>query len=108
MLFAFIASYLGFAALALKKNRHLHQLWPGLELPATLGRALTACGWSLLAAAAIYLVWKSGIGNGLVEYFAVLTAAGLTLALQFSYAPHSVAGLGIINRIRRNPSIGPT
>ena len=102
MLLAFIISYFGFAALALNKNRHLHQLWPGLELPNDIRRVLTAAGWLLLSFATIYLIWKSGIGNGLVEYFAVLTAAGLTLVLQFSYAPHSVAGLGMISQLRRS------
>jgi len=95
MLIAGLVIYVGLVALALLKNRHLHQLWPGLALPAWTRKTLSTAGWSLLTVAAIYLIAQRGVGNGLVEYFAAFTVAGLILVVQFSYSPRSVLALGI-------------
>jgi Protein of unknown function (DUF3325). len=94
MLLAILFVYVGFVALALMKNRHLHALWPGVELSSADKNALSFVGWTLLILAGAYLIDQRGIGNGLVEYCAVLSAAGLVLVLQFTYHPRSVLALG--------------
>lgn len=95
MLISAVVVYVGFALLALNKNRHLQQLWPGRELHEDVKLALDTLGWLLLAIAVIYQVYVSGFGNGLVEYTAVLSASGLLLVFQFSYWPHSVLAIGL-------------
>ncbi|HEY0893768.1 MAG TPA: DUF3325 domain-containing protein [Cellvibrio sp.] len=98
MLVAILLSYVGFAVLALIKNRHLHQIWPGRELRENTRSKLDALGWILLAWAGIYLIYQSGFGNGLVEYFASLTVAALIVVLQFSYWPRSILAIAVIER----------
>lgn len=98
MLVAILLSYVGFAALAVIKNRHLHQIWPGRELQENTRTRLDAFGWILLSWACIYLIYRNGFGNGLVEYFAALTVAALILVVQFSYWPRSVLAIAIIER----------
>jgi Protein of unknown function (DUF3325) len=78
--------YLGFGLLALSKNRHSQQIWPDVELDRFAKRILNIVGWLLLIAAAIYLIYDSGIGNGLVKYTAVLSLSGLLLVF------HSATG----------------
>lgn len=98
MLIACLITYVGFALLALTKNRHLHQVWPDRELHEDVKLALDTIGWLLLAAAAIYLVVVSGFGNGLVEFTALLSLSGLLLVLQFSYWPRSVLAIGLVEQ----------
>lgn len=99
MLVTTFLAYVGFAALALTKNRHLQQIWPGRELHDNTRTKLDAFGWILLSWAGIYLIYHSGFGNGLVEYFAALTVAELILIVQFSYWPRSVLAIAIIERL---------
>jgi hypothetical protein len=99
MLVAVLLAYVGFAALAVIKNRHLHQIWPSRELHEDTRITFQACGWILLSGAGIYSIYQNGIGNGLVEYFAALTVAALILVLQFSYWPRSVVAIAIIERL---------
>jgi hypothetical protein len=95
MLLAALFVYVGFVALALMKNRHLHTLWPGAQLSNDARHALSFVGWTLLVLAAAYLIDQRGIGNGLVEYCAVLSIAGLVLVLQFTYRPRTVLAIGL-------------
>lgn len=101
MLLASAIVYIGFALLALNKNRHLQQLWPGRELHEDVRLALDTVGWLLLAIAAVYLVVVSGFGNGLVEFTAVLSLTGLLLVFQFSYWPRSVLAIGVLEQFAR-------
>lgn len=98
MLLATLLVYVGFVALALQKNRHLHVLWPGAELSPADRQALSFVGWTSLSLAAAYLIDQRGIGNGLVEYCAILSGAGLILILQFTYRPRSVLALGFFTK----------
>jgi len=98
MLVAALLSYLGFSTLAIIKNRHLQQIWPGRVLKQDTKIVLETAGWTLLTGAAIYLIYLSGFGNGLVEYFAALTVAALILVFQFSYWPRSVVAIALIER----------
>jgi Protein of unknown function (DUF3325). len=95
MLLATLIIYGGFVALALKKNRHLHTLWPGAELSNDDHQALSFVGWTALTLAAAYLIEQRGVGMGLVEYCAALSVAGLILVLQFSYNPRTILALGL-------------
>jgi hypothetical protein len=104
MLLAIFIVYGGFVALALLKNRHLHVLWPGVELSADTRQALFFIGWTSLILAAAYLIEQRGIGNGLVEYCAVLSVAGVVLVIQFSYAPRSILALGVFVKSPSGPS----
>ncbi|PUA29569.1 MAG: hypothetical protein B0W54_03015 [Cellvibrio sp. 79] len=99
MLFSAIVVYVGFALLALNKNRHLQQIWPSRELHEDVKLALDTIGWLLLAVAVVYQVYISGFGNGLVEYTAVLSISGLILVFQFSYWPRSVLAIGLLERV---------
>jgi hypothetical protein len=101
MLIASLIIYLGFALLALNKNRHLQQVWPGRELHEDVKLALDTLGWLSLAIAAVYLVVVSGFGNGLVEFTAALSLSGLLLVFQFSYWPRSVLVIGLLEQFAR-------
>jgi hypothetical protein len=68
-------------------------LWPGVELTSDARHALSFVGWTLLILAGAYLIDQRGIGNGLVEYGAVLSIAGLVLVLQFTYRPRTVLAI---------------
>ncbi len=98
MLISAIIVYMGFALLALNKNRHLQQVWPSRELHDDVRLALDTIGWLLLAVAIVYQVYSSGFGNGLVEYIAVLSLSGLLLVFQFSYWPRSVLAIGLFEK----------
>ena len=100
MLISAIVVYIGFALLALNKNRHLQQVWPGRELHDDVRLALDTVGWLLLAVAVVYQVYLSGFGNGLVEYTAVLSLSGLLLVFQFSYWPRSVLAIGVFDHLK--------
>ena len=104
MLVSFLFAYFGFAALSLTKSRHYQQVWPQQSPSANAVRQLRIVGWLFLTIATVYLVYVRGIGLGLTDLFAVLSLAALLLILQFSYAPRSVAGVGLVNIILGRPS----
>lgn len=99
MLISGLVVYLGFCLLALNKNRHLQQIWPSKEFNVSVKKLLDITGWLLLTLAAVYLVYDSGIGNGLVKYTAVLSVSGLLLVFQFSYWPRSVLAIALIENV---------
>ena len=100
MLVSFVFAYLGFAALSLTKARHYQQVWPQRSASPKALYLLKTIGWFFIAVATVYLIQLKGLGLGLTDLFAVLSLSALTLILQFSYAPRSVAAIGLVARLR--------
>jgi len=100
VLVSFVFAYFGFAALSLAKARHYQQVWPQRSATPQALYLLKTVGWFFIAVATVYLIQLKGLGLGFTDLFAVLSLAALALILQFSYAPRSVAAIGLVVRLR--------
>lgn len=85
-LFALSCAYAGFAFLALAMDRHHRQVW---QRPVGEARraVLRLSGATFLTAALVACVVQVGWSTGLVLWFCVLTASGLTLVVLMPFAP---------------------
>lgn len=94
---AFIAAYIGFAALSLSKNRHYQQVWPQAKLAAGSARIWQILGWLCLVISGSLFIYLSGIGIGLVQMLGFFTLAALLVVIKLSYFPNYLLGIGLIN-----------
>ncbi len=84
-LVSFCAAFAGFATLALAMPKHARAA--GFAVARLRAQALRGGGWLLLTLSAAALIAASGWQIGLVEFCAVLTIAGIAVALLLSYRP---------------------
>ena len=101
MLLSFLFAYFGFAALSLSKNRHYQQVWPHKKLVDSTEKILTTLGWILLAFSSLYIFQSAKVSIAITEFLGILTIAALVLILQFSYFPHTVAGVALVDAGKR-------
>jgi len=102
MLLSFLLAYFGFAALSLSKNRHFQQVWPGQKLLDTTAKILPTLGWTLLVLSSLFIFQGPKVSIAITEFLGILTICALLLILQFAYFPQSVAGIALINSVRKN------
>lgn len=98
MLLALLLCYGGFTALCLSMDRHYTELL-GRKPSVRRRQGMRILGWLSLTLSLWAAVSATGVGLGLVQWFAVLMLSGLLLVLLLPYHPRlalSLAGVSLL------------
>lgn len=87
--------YLAFTALSLSMHRHYQALFKKPPNP-WIRRALRALGWTSLALSFVSAPNQSLQFLGVVAWFGLFTAAGLSFVILLAYSPIVALGLGLL------------
>lgn len=87
LMLAALASYLGFACLALAMPRHWAQAGGRRVDAVSHRRRLRACGFALLGIAYLLLVYRDGPSFGSVLWVVLLSGAAIAVALTLAWRP---------------------
>lgn len=87
LLLAMLASYAGFACLALAMPRHWTQAGGPRLRAAPPRRRLRGCGFALLGVAYALIVYRDGPGFGSVLAVVLLSASAIAVALTLAFRP---------------------
>lgn len=94
LILAMLASYAGFACLALAMPRHWTQAG-GPRLRAAPPRRLRACGFTLLGVAYALSVYRDGPGFGSVLTVVLLSASAIAVAFTLAFQPRVFLPFGL-------------
>ena len=83
--FALSLAYSGFVGLWLAMQRHQRLVWTGHPTPMKR-TVLRSMGWLCLALSLVFCIRTWGVATGVVGWFGMLTAAGLTVAFLLPFA----------------------
>lgn len=90
LMLAALASYLGFACLALAMPRHWAEAGGPRLRPAPPRQRLRGCGFALLGIAYALIVYRDGPAFGSVLWVVLLTAAAIAVALTLGWRPQAL------------------
>lgn len=95
LVLAALASYTGFACLALCLPRHWRSV-SGAALPAARARRLRAPGYALLVAGVACAVLRDGAGFGAVLAVMVLIMSAWAVSFTLTWRPHWLRPLAVL------------
>lgn len=87
LLCASIASYAGFACMALAMPEHWEKAGGRAGAQAARGRVLRLCGALMLCVALALCLWRDGPGFGSLLWAVLLSAGGIAVALTLTWRP---------------------
>lgn len=88
LLAIFVATYLGFAALAMSQDRHWHRLGGGRNCPRRTAVVLRIAGYALLLGALVVALERDGAGFGSLLWGTGITVGALCVVATLSWRAH--------------------
>jgi hypothetical protein len=96
LLVAFAATYLAFACFALAQRRHWQAVTGSAECSRACRRILKVAGVAGLAAGLAVILWREGLGYGVLLWTTQLTAAACCVVATLSLRPWLLKPLAAI------------
>lgn len=88
LLAVFLASYIGFAFLALSQDRHWHHVGGTRHCPRLVARLLRVAGYGLLAAAFAFALVRDGAAFGSLLWATMISIGALLVVATLSWRAH--------------------
>lgn len=98
LLLASLASYAGFACLALAMPEHWEKAGGNADRQPRLGRRLRWSGALMLCMALAICIWRDGAGFGSLLWGVLMSAGGIAVALTLTWRPRLLLCFGRASR----------